>query len=128
MIAYVVLPTSESNNGIRCDQVRDIFVRFVEGFGLPAVEAMACGTPVICANTASLPEVVGDAAIAVDPFGIEAIAGAIKRVIEDQSLRNELTLKGQQRASAFDWRETARRTLAVYEEVARESVVQRTIR
>lgn len=105
-----------------------IYPSFFEGFGLPPLEAMKCGAPVIVGNKTSLPEVVGDAAIAVDPFDVEAIAGAIKRVIEDQSLRNELSLRGQQRASAFDWRETARRTLAVYEEVARESVVQRTIR
>ena len=97
-----------------------IYPSFFEGFGLPPLEAMKCGAPVIVGNKTSLPEVVGDAAIAVDPFDVEAIAGAIKRVIEDQSLRNELSLKGQQRAGSFDWRETARRTLAVYEEVARE--------
>jgi glycosyltransferase involved in cell wall biosynthesis len=103
-----------------------IYPSYFEGFGLPPLEAMKCGAPVIVGNKTSLPEVVGDAAIAVDPFDIKAIAGAIKRMIEDQPLRNELSLKGQQRASAFDWRETARRTLAVYEEVARESILQRT--
>ena len=103
-----------------------IYPSYFEGFGLPPLEAMKCGAPVIVGNQTSLPEVVGDAAIAVDPFDVEAIAGGIKRVIEDQSLRNELSLKGQQRASAFDWGETARQTLAVYEEVARGSSVQRT--
>jgi glycosyltransferase involved in cell wall biosynthesis len=96
-----------------------IYPSYFEGFGLPPLEAMKCGAPVIVGNKTSLPEVVGDAAIAVDPFDVEAIAGAIKRVIDDQSLRNDLSLKGQQRASAFDWRETARRTLTVYQEVAR---------
>ena len=103
-----------------------IYPSYFEGFGLPPLEAMKCGAPVIVGNKTSLPEVVGDAAIAVDPFDVDAIAGAIKHVIEDPALRNELSFKGQQRASAFDWRETARRTLAVYEEVARESIVQRT--
>jgi glycosyltransferase involved in cell wall biosynthesis len=71
-------------------------------------------------NRTSLPEVVGDAALTVDPYDVEAIASAIQRLLDDHSLREELSSKGQKRAGEFDWRETARRTLAVYEEVARE--------
>jgi glycosyltransferase involved in cell wall biosynthesis len=71
---------------------------------------------VIVGNRTSLPEVVGDAALTVDPYDVDAIAGAIKQVLDDPLLREELSSKGQKRASEFDWLETARRTLAVYEE------------
>ena len=98
-----------------------VYPSYFEGFGLPPLEAMKCGAPVIVGNRTSLPEVVGDAALAVDPFDVEAIAAAIKRLINDAALRHELSLKGQQRASTFNWRETARKTLQVYEEVARNS-------
>jgi len=99
-----------------------VYPSYFEGFGLPPLEAMKCGAPVIVGNRTSLPEVVGDAALTVDPYDVGAIANAIKRVIDDPLLRQELSSKGQKRAGEFDWRETARRTLAVYEEVARESV------
>jgi glycosyltransferase involved in cell wall biosynthesis len=98
-----------------------VYPSYFEGFGLPPLEAMKCGTPVIVGNRTSLPEVVGDAALTVDPFDIDAIAAAMKRVLKDSELQKELSLKGQQRASAFDWRTTARKTLKVYEEVARQT-------
>jgi glycosyltransferase involved in cell wall biosynthesis len=69
-----------------------------------------------------LPEVVGDAALAVDPFDVDAIARAIRKLVNDTSLRRELSVKGLQRANEFNWRETARKTLAVYKEVTRQSV------
>ncbi len=93
-----------------------VYPSYFEGFGLPPLEAMKCGAPVIVGNRTSLPEVVGDAALTVDPYDTDAIAGAIKRVLNDPQLREELSSKGQKRASEFDWRETARKTLAVYEE------------
>ena len=96
-----------------------VYPSYFEGFGLPPLEAMKCGAPVITGNRTSLPEVVGDAALTVDPFDVEAIAAAIKRLMNDAQLRQELRSKGQQRANAFDWRETARKTLEVYKEVAR---------
>jgi glycosyltransferase involved in cell wall biosynthesis len=96
-----------------------VYPSYFEGFGLPPLEAMKCGAPVIVGNKTSLPEVVGDAALMVDPFDVDAIGAAIKRVIEDSELRTELTIKGQERANAFNWRETARRTLQVYKQVAR---------
>ena len=99
-----------------------VYPSYFEGFGLPPLEAMKCGAPVIVGNKTSLPEVVGDAALAVDPFDVEAIASAMKKVIESSALRNELSIKGQTRAEAFDWRETARKTLAIYEEVAHETM------
>jgi glycosyltransferase involved in cell wall biosynthesis len=99
-----------------------VYPSYFEGFGLPPLEAMKCGAPVIVGNRTSLPEVVGDAALAVDPFDVEAIANAIRLLMDDPLLREKLSLKGQERAREFDWRETARKTLRVYEEVARETV------
>ncbi len=97
-----------------------VYPSFFEGFGLPPLEAMKCGTPVVVGNTTSLPEVVGDAALSVDPFDVDAIASAIERLIKDSGLRAELSVKGLARAKMFDWRETARQTLNVYEQVAFE--------
>jgi glycosyltransferase involved in cell wall biosynthesis len=95
-----------------------VYPSYFEGFGLPPLEAMKCGVPVIVGNRTSLPEVVGDAALMVDPFDVDAIGAAIKRLIEDSELRTELSIKGQERANTFNWRETARKTLAVYKKVA----------
>lgn len=94
-----------------------VYPSYFEGFGLPPLEAMKCGAPVIVGNRTSLPEVVGDAALTVDPYDETAIAGAIERLINDSDLRRELSVKGQSRAEEFDWRETARQTLQVYEQV-----------
>ncbi|HXC72914.1 MAG TPA: glycosyltransferase family 1 protein [Pyrinomonadaceae bacterium] len=99
-----------------------VYPSYFEGFGLPPLEAMKCGAPVIVGNKTSLPEVVGDAALTVDPFDVEAIASAMKSVIDNPALREDLSIKGQTRAQAFDWRETARKTLAIYQEVAQETM------
>ena len=98
-----------------------VYPSYFEGFGLPPLEAMKCGAPVIVGNKTSLPEVVGDAALTVDPFDVDAIAAALERLLKDPELRRELSLKGQRRANAFDWQETARKTLKVYEEVVRQT-------
>jgi glycosyltransferase involved in cell wall biosynthesis len=78
-----------------------------EGFGLPVVEAMACGTPVVTANTSSLPEVAGDAALLVDPNDAVALADAVYRVLTDRDLREELRQRGFRRVALFSWRQTA---------------------
>ena len=98
-----------------------VYPSYFEGFGLPPLEAMKCGTPVVVANATSLPEVVGDAGLKVDPFDIAAIAAAVDQLINSSELRKELSVKGQARAEMFDWRKTARQTLKVYEQVGRES-------
>ena len=98
-----------------------VYPSYFEGFGLPPLEAMKCGAPVIVGNRTSLPEVVGDAGLTVDPFDVDAIAGAIRKLMNDSTLRATLSLMGQERASAFTWRETARQTLRIYQEVARSS-------
>ncbi|MGA8212333.1 MAG: glycosyltransferase family 1 protein [Candidatus Sulfotelmatobacter sp.] len=92
-----------------------VFPSLYEGFGLPALEAMACGVPVVTSNVCSLPEVVGDAAILIDPLRVEDIADAIRRLVEDSVLRQRLREKGLMRAKKFSWHETARRTSEVLE-------------
>jgi glycosyltransferase involved in cell wall biosynthesis len=76
---------------------------------------MKCGTPVIVGNKTSLPEVVGNAAVMVDPFSIDDIARGIEQVVGDSELRLQLRTKGFEQAKLFDWRETARKTLSVYQ-------------
>jgi glycosyltransferase involved in cell wall biosynthesis len=93
-----------------------VYPSYFEGFGLPPLEAMKCGTPVITGNRTSLPEVVGDAGLMVDPFDVSALAAAIARLIDNSHFRNELRVRGLAQAQKFDWRETARRTLKIYKE------------
>jgi glycosyltransferase involved in cell wall biosynthesis len=92
------------------------YVSYYEGFGLPPLEAMASGTPVLVGNCSSLPEVVGDAGILADPFNVEAIADGIYSVVQNSALRADLRRKGLLRAKRFSWDETARRTWHVLEE------------
>jgi glycosyltransferase involved in cell wall biosynthesis len=87
---------------------------FYEGFGLPPLEAMSCGTPTIVANVSSLPEVVGDAGLLVDPEDVEAWTVAMWRVLADKSLHSELAEKGLKRAQLFSWEKAARETLGLY--------------
>ena len=89
-----------------------------EGFGLPVVEAMASGAPVVTSNVTSLPEVAGDAAVLVDPYDTDAIGEAIVSVLDDRSLRDSLRSKGFARAAAFSWDRTARETWATLQEAA----------
>ncbi|MGC8976596.1 MAG: glycosyltransferase family 4 protein [Candidatus Ratteibacteria bacterium] len=97
----------------------DVFVypSLYEGFGLPVVEAMACGCPVITSNLSSLPEIVEDAGIIIDPYDIEEIAKAIKEVICNPELKKSLKFKGLKQSKKFSWKNTAEKTLKVYEEV-----------
>ena len=88
-----------------------------EGFGLPVLEAMACGTPVVTSNQTSLPEVAGGGAHLVDPHSIESIAGGVKQVLEDCDYRDELRREGRERAKSFEWERTATETLRVLEKV-----------
>jgi glycosyltransferase involved in cell wall biosynthesis len=79
------------------------FPSLYEGFGLPPLEAMACGTPVVTSRISSLPEVVGDGALLVDPYSEEAIAQGITRVLDDDELRRGLVERGLERAAGFSW-------------------------
>lgn len=94
----------------------DVFVlpsRY-EGFGLTVLEAMACGTPVVCSNRASLPEVAGDAAVLCDPDDVRGFAAAIVRVLTEERFADELVARGRARAAQFTWARAAEATLAVY--------------
>ena len=88
-----------------------------EGFCLPALEAMVCGTPVACSNTSSLPEVVGDAALLFDPLDVGAMATSSTKALEDQELRAKLIACGLERVKAFTWERCARQVLGVLEQV-----------
>ncbi len=96
-----------------------VFPSLYEGFGFPALEAMACGTPVICSNTASLPEVVGDAALRVNPLDVAELAEAIRRVLSDAELSAALRAKGSEQVQRFSWEKAARETWGVLEKVTR---------
>jgi glycosyltransferase involved in cell wall biosynthesis len=98
-----------------------VFPSLYEGFGLPPLEAMACGVPVACSNSSSLPEVVGQAALLFDPLNIAAMRAAIERLSADADLRAELSRQGLERARQFSWASTARQTLGVYR-LAQEAV------
>ncbi|MBU3176891.1 glycosyltransferase family 4 protein [Clostridium estertheticum] len=98
-----------------CDAI--IYPSFYEGFGLPPLEAMNCGTPVIASNLTSIPEVVGDTGILINPYDIKDIALAIGNLLSSEKLRSELSAKALLRAKQFSWQNTAGRTLKVYESV-----------
>lgn len=95
-----------------------VFPSLMEGFGIPVLESMACGTPVVCSNVTSLPEVAGGAAIFFNPLDVPEMAEAIFRVLTDEGLRKDLVKKGLKRCKEFSWEKTAKETLGVYKEMA----------
>ena len=99
----------------------DVFVypSLYEGFGLPTLEAMCCGTPTITSNVSSLPEVIGDGALMINPFDTEELGKAMAQVLEDNSIKADLINRGFERSSNFNWRKTALETLKIYENVYR---------
>ena len=97
-----------------------VFPSLYEGFGLPPLEAMASGTPVITSNVSSLPEVVGDAAMLIDPYEAGAIAGAMRRVLSDDRLREDMRERGLARVREFSWERSVRRIREIYDEVIAE--------
>jgi len=126
------LDYSGSNNDVVClstitrEQLREVyrhasvfvFPSCVEGFGLPPLEAMAVGVPVVCSRIPSLTEVVGDAALQVDPSDTCALADAVRAILSDANLRTSLIRLGQERAASFSWERTARETLEIYERLS----------
>lgn len=97
-----------------------VFPSLYEGFGLPPLEALACGAPVACSATSSMPEVLGDAAIFFNPTEVDAIAAALRRLLQDAALRQDLRQRALERAAQFTWEATARQTLAVYRQMLQE--------
>lgn len=102
-----------------------VFPSFAEGFGVPPLEAMACGIPVITSNTTSFPEVVGDAGIMVDPQNIDELSQAMYTLIKDADLRRKLKNRGLERSKLFSWHRTADKVLRIYEEVYENSCRKR---
>jgi len=94
-----------------------LFPSTLEGFGLPLIEAMACGTPIIASNTSAIPEVVEDAAILIDPKDINGFSNALYNLLTDEDLKEELIRKGLQQSTKFRWETTAKKTLEVYKKV-----------
>jgi glycosyltransferase involved in cell wall biosynthesis len=107
------------NDLIKFYNAADLFVfpSFYEGFGLPPLEAMACGTPVITSNSSSLPEVVGDAGVTLDPTDCEGFVDSMYQILTNESLKSEMSNKSLKRAKMFNWEKTAQETWNVYEEV-----------
>lgn len=91
-----------------------VYPSVYEGFGLPVIEAMACGRPVVAANTSSLPEVAGDAGILVDPFDVSSLRNAMMRILDDPRAACELGERGLARAAQFSWRRSAQMAVAAY--------------
>jgi len=96
-----------------------VYPSLYEGFGLPPLEAMACGCPVVTSNVTSLPEVCGDAAYYVDPYDVENIADGMHKVLSDEAMRESMVKKGLERAKLFSWEKAAKEHLKVFEEVLR---------
>jgi glycosyltransferase involved in cell wall biosynthesis len=95
-----------------------VYPSLYEGFGMPPLEAMACGTPVVTSNTSSLPEVVGDAGIMINPEDVEGLADGIESVLGNPKLQEEMRQKGLAQAKKFSWEQAARETLQVYKDIA----------
>jgi glycosyltransferase involved in cell wall biosynthesis len=95
-----------------------VFPSLYEGFGLPPLEAMASGTPVVTSNESSLPEVAGDAAVLVDPYDVDSIVGGMRRVLSDPAFAAELSRRGPERAREFSWERSVQKTRKVYQDVA----------
>lgn len=96
-----------------------VYPSLYEGFGLPVLEAMACGCPVITSDISSIPEVVGDAALMVDPYDVDMIADALRQFLTNESILVEYSCKGEQQAKKFSWKKCAENTLDVYKTVLR---------
>lgn len=97
----------------------DLFVypSLYEGFGLPPLEAMSCGTPVITSDISSIPEVTGDSAILIDPNDIESLMYSIEAILNEASIQNELSLKGLKRSKSYSWEKTSEETLKIYNKI-----------
>lgn len=108
---------SEDMNPLMCGALAFVFPSVYEGFGMPPLEAMACGVPVLSSDAASLPEVTGDCAVICDAYSAESISDGLFRLYSDENLRKELSVKGLERAKGFTWERSAEILYNVYREL-----------
>lgn len=108
---------SEDMNALMCGAVSFVFPSLYEGFGMPPLEAMACGVPVLVSGEASLPEVTGDCAVIVNPYDVKSIARGLYRLYSDEALRRDLSRRGLERAKRFTWENSAKILYDVYKEL-----------
>ena len=108
---------SEDMNPLMCGAAAFVFPSIYEGFGMPPLEAMACGVPVIASDAASLPEVTGDCAVICDAYSPESIADGLEKLYTDTALRSELSVRGRQRAASFTWERSAEMLYNIYKEL-----------
>ncbi len=108
---------SEDMNPLMCGALAFVFPSLYEGFGMPPLEAMACGVPVLASGEASLPEVTGDCAVICDAFSVKSIAQGLYRLYKDEALRKDLSARGLERAKTFTWERSAEILWSVYEEL-----------
>ncbi len=113
-VHFIGLVQEEDLPALYCGADLFVFPSLLEGFGLPVIEAMACGTPVVTSTSSSLPEVAGEAAILVDPYDPAAIAAAMRRVLDNRALADDLRARGLARARQFSWEQTAHAMTVVY--------------
>jgi len=117
LVRFIGSPAEADKPALYRRAVAFIFPSRYEGFGLPPLEALACGTPVVGSDAASIPEVVGDAGVLLAPDDAEGMAGALIRLATDEGFRAELSRRALAQAARFSWERTARETLAAYQEV-----------
>lgn len=117
-VTFVNQVEKETMQALYCGAAALLFPSWLEGFGLPPLEAMACGTPVVASNRSSIPEVCGDAALLCDPDDYDSMVAALQKIASDHHFHDDLVTKGFARAKEFSWEQTAEETLAVYEALA----------
>jgi glycosyltransferase involved in cell wall biosynthesis len=116
-VIYIGYLSDDDIVPIICGAIAFLFPSLYEGFGMPPLEAMACGTPVLTSNVSSLPEIVGDAALLVDPQNVDDIYEKLKMLVSNDDLRNKLIRRGLERASIFSWDNAAAKMMELYEKV-----------
>ncbi|WP_024861070.1 glycosyltransferase family 4 protein [Ruminococcus flavefaciens] len=119
-IIFTKYVPSEDMNPLMCGALAFVFPSIYEGFGMPPLEAMACGVPVLTSGEASLPEVTGDCAVICDAYDVKSIAQGLYRLYSDEKLRKELSRRGLERAQGFTWERSAKMLMDVYRELKHE--------